>query len=113
MVTHCLSVETIISPIPEVHHGKIIDQAYTANVTHCNTIGTTLAYTRKQWPEGSYGGPISFLAGIKNVIFTVDFQWKGLIFIEHNIECGVGQTNIAVGGSYSTSAPAQATTAML
>ena len=63
-------------------------------------------------PEGSYWGEISFLAGIKHVIFTVIFQWKGLIFIEHNINCGIGMSNIAVGVSYCTSTPAQATSAM-
>ena len=98
-VTHCLSVDTIISPIPEVDHSKIIDEAYCAYVTQCHTTNTIVAYTRLDWPLGAYGGPISFLAGIKNIIFSVIFQLQGLIFIEHNIACGPGQSNIAVGGS--------------
>ena len=43
VVTHCLSVDMIISPIPEVHHGKIIDQEYAAYVAHSTANGITLA----------------------------------------------------------------------
>ena len=74
-VTHCLSVDTIISPIPEMDYSQIIDQAYSAYTTQCHNNNTTVAYTRLDFPQGAYGGPISFLAGNKNVIFSVIFQW--------------------------------------
>ena len=95
-MTHTLSVQSIIDPVPHRNMQAVMNRAYKS---YCHDMGlngvTPVPHT--QWPDGNYGGKVDFLLGVADLDFKLVYNFHGLIFISHDLKA---TKSIAVGGSF-------------
>ena len=102
---HGLSMETIISDLPELNLSEEVEICYQEYVRQCKKANKLIKYPRSVWPDGMYGGseqPVSFLLGIRGVEMDVILRHRGLYFVRTNINSGKEQDIISMGGTWET-----------